>query len=349
GGAVAMVTAFLLPVFIFSAAVAVDTTRIFSSQRQLQRSLDAAALAAGKQYGKTQDTAELTRWANGFFLANANNQADQNTKFSYDGVKAANGNTVLTVSATRDEPTFFGNAVYVLSGGKVPKTWRLAVSSQIVIENRSVEMALVLDNSGSMKNSPASGGTAKITTLKQAATQLVTQVLTPTSNANVPNPVKLGIVPFSGAVNVGNKYADAKWMDTQGLSSSHNDNIDWRTYTKTTILGVKTQQSFKVPGSATAYKELVTLTPLTRFFLYNKMSLTWEGCIDSRPNGLAITDTEPSPSNPDSLFVPMFAPSEYYWTRGDGVSLVRNNYINDSSDKKNNDSNTALVNLTLQN
>ena len=59
----------------------------------------------------------MTRWAKGFFDANAGSQADQNTQFSYDGIMAQNGNTILKVSATRDEPTYFGHALNLITGG----------------------------------------------------------------------------------------------------------------------------------------------------------------------------------------------------------------------------------------
>ena len=340
-GNVAMITGLLMPVFVISAAIAVDTAKIFSSKRQLQQSLDAAALAAGKQYGTTRDPVELTRWAKGFFLANAGSQTDQNTQFSYDGVTVQNGTTVLKVSATRDEPTYFGHALYVVTGGKLnQETWPLSVSSQIAIANRSVELALVLDNSGSMKNAPSAGGTVKITALKTAATQLISQVLTTSTESNVTNPVKLGIVPFSGAVNVGPQYADAKWMDTQGLSSSHNDNFDWSTWTAT-VAGVKVQQAIKVVGSNTAWRKITTLEPLTRFYLFKNMKTSsgalrfpdgWEGCVESRPNGLAITDTAPSASNPDTYYVPLFAPSEYFWDNNVYGSF-RDDYITDPNAK----------------
>jgi Flp pilus assembly protein TadG len=356
-GNVAIIAALLMPILVFSSAIAVDTAKIFSSKRQLQQSLDSAALAAGKQYGKTQDKVELARWAKGFFLANAQSKANQNTQFTYEGVMLQNGNTILKVSGSRDEPTFFGYALKVLTGGSFNhETWPLYLTSQIIIENRSVEMALVLDNSGSMKNSPTSGGTVKITTLKQATTQLVTQVLTPTDDANVANPVKLAIVPFSGAVNVGPQYADAIWMDTIGLSAMHHENFDWSTWKADGVsaLGatVKVAQAIKVVGT-NGWRKIGTLEPLTRFYLYKNMKLNgalrfpggWEGCVESRPSGLAVTDTTPDKSNPDSLFVPLFAPSEYAWSMSASVdAIVRDDYIPDT-DKPS----TTLAQLVKQN
>ena len=69
------------------------------------------------------------------------------------------GSNVLRVSATRDEPTYFGEAVKAVTGGAVDlETWHLALFSEVVVANRSIEMALVLDNSGSMARSTAGGG-----------------------------------------------------------------------------------------------------------------------------------------------------------------------------------------------
>ena len=44
-GNVAMITALLMPVFIISAAIAVDTGKIFASKRLLERSRRASSMA----------------------------------------------------------------------------------------------------------------------------------------------------------------------------------------------------------------------------------------------------------------------------------------------------------------
>lgn len=72
-----------------------------------------------------------------------------------------------------------------------------------------LEMALVLDNSGSMDGS-------KITALKSAATQLVTDLVQPGSED-----VKVSIVPFNNYVNVGMHNRNASWISVPPDEPAH--------------------------------------------------------------------------------------------------------------------------------
>ena len=110
-GNVAMIFALTMPVIVVTAGMAVDTSKVESSKWSMQRSLDAAALGAAKQFGRTQDRAELEHWASSLFFANEGRNPADNTRFTYEGVTRKDGNNVLRVSATRDIPTYFGGAV----------------------------------------------------------------------------------------------------------------------------------------------------------------------------------------------------------------------------------------------
>ncbi|NJO32834.1 MAG: hypothetical protein HC869_06530 [Rhodospirillales bacterium] len=79
----------------------------------------------------------------------------------------------------------------------------------------TVEIALVLDNSGSM------AGTY-IADLRTAAQNLVDVVFTGFEGTEK---VKVGVVPFAGSVNVGPSNINASWMDTTGLSPVHFENF----------------------------------------------------------------------------------------------------------------------------
>jgi hypothetical protein len=89
---------------------------------------------------------------------------------------------------------------------------------------------------------------------------------------------KISVVPYTSAVNVGAEHKDALWVDTDGQSSIH-----WENVTK--------------PTGATS-----------RFTLFDWVNEPWGGCFETRPNGLGLTDA--APTGGDSLFVPMFAPDE---------------------------------------
>ena len=80
----------------------------------------------------------------------------------------------------------------------------------------TVEVALVLDNSGSMGGQP-------IADLRTAAQNLVSVLYTGYEGTDK---VKVGVVPFAAAVNVGPQYKTAAWMDTTGASPVHFENFD---------------------------------------------------------------------------------------------------------------------------
>jgi Mg-chelatase subunit ChlD len=79
----------------------------------------------------------------------------------------------------------------------------------------TVEVALVLDNSGSMAGQP-------ISDLIVAAKNL-TSVLY--AGYEGTDKVKVGIVPFAGSVNVGAANQGAAWLDSGGLSPVHSENF----------------------------------------------------------------------------------------------------------------------------
>ncbi|RIY02010.1 hypothetical protein D3218_06785 [Aureimonas flava] len=325
-GNVALVFALVMPVIVVTMGMAVDTSAIEASKWSMQRSLDAAALGAAKQYGRTQDPAELERWAQSLFFANEGSEASADTRFSYDGVTRVDGNNVLRVSAVRDAPTYFGGAVKAVTGGKVDlERWHLEAFSEVIVANRSIELALVLDNSGSMKNAPAGGGAAKIVTLREATKSLVSKMLVSQPAANAKDPVRISVVPFAASVNVGKDYASATWMDTKGLNPSHHDDLDWTTWK---VYGFRQAQKM----SDGSWKDLL-LRPLTKFTIFEKLGKrysdwAWAGCVMSRPNGYAITDNAPIEKDPSTLFVPLLAPSEYNWSGS--LSSVKNDYLPDT-------------------
>ncbi|MCT8974431.1 TadE/TadG family type IV pilus assembly protein [Microbaculum marinisediminis] len=169
------------------------------------------------------------------------------------------------------------------------------VDSEIVRSEDSFEVVLVLDNTGSMRGS-------KIEALKDAAETLVANLFGETT---VHPLLDMALVPFSHAVNVGTGNRNASWMDTQGRNPLHSETFD---------------EEFVEKG-------------LTRFDLYDRISnVSWPGCVEARAYPLDIRDTEASSSDPDTLFVPYFAPDEP-GDAGDPERDYSNSYLNDVLDK----------------
>ena len=102
-------------------------------------------------------------------------------------------------------------------------------NTEIRLKN-TLEVALVLDNSGSMSSTATASGQKRIDLLKTAAKQLVETLSDQASLIKqVDKPVQFSLVPFAASVNVGPENAGASWMDVDGLSPVHQENFDWST------------------------------------------------------------------------------------------------------------------------
>jgi hypothetical protein len=164
----------------------------------------------------------------------------------------------------------------------------VGASSEVTRKLTGLEVVLVLDNTGSM------GSSGKIEALKSASTELVKILFGDQTN---PDYLKIGLVPFSAAVNVGTQHLNSGWIDTTGTSSVNGLNFS---------NGRHAMQIFN------------TLT--------NK---SWNGCVEARPMPMDVDDTPPSAGNPDTRWVPYFAPDEpdiSYWP-----NYYYNSYLSDGT------------------
>ncbi len=158
------------------------------------------------------------------------------------------------------------------------------VASQATRKKLAVEVMMVLDNSGSMASS------SRMTNLKTAASN-ATEILFD-GESTLPN-VFIGVVPFTSFVNIGTSNSNASWFDLTGQSSIANDNFDDDSDDSTPFTG-----------------------NVNRLALYNQITnMSWGGCVDARPHTstganahLDTDDTVPVNSDPDTKFVPSFAP-----------------------------------------
>lgn len=147
-----------------------------------------------------------------------------------------------------------------------------AITSETVVGEASFDVVMVLDNSGSMSGT-------KISTLKTSAKDLTATLLAANSVGSMSDRVKVGIVPFTAFVNVGADNASASWMDVNGLSPLNANNME--------------------------------TTGVSRFSLFNQVSgVSWQGCVEARPYPYDVNDTAASDADPETLFVPEFAPDE---------------------------------------
>lgn len=200
-GNFAMIFAIALIPILTAAGAAVDISRAYIVETRLKAALDAAALAVGGAPGQTN--AQIQQMAQAFFTANY-----PATKIGVPGtLTVSEEGNVVTLTVSADMPTTLMGIVGI-------DTLSVGANSQVTRMGKKLEVALVLDNTGSMSSN------SKMTTLKTAAKNLITIV---SAAALEPGDVKVAIVPFTVDVNVGTSNESANWLRWDKFTSSGNN------------------------------------------------------------------------------------------------------------------------------
>lgn len=270
-GGVAVLFAVTAPIAVLTIFGSIDYTRITGARVSLQNAADSAALALARNATPATTAAELNAQAPAALAAAAGTRSA-----SLTSAVLSNNNTQVCLTAKQSVPSLAARVVGIASTS-VQVTSCASTGASGGVDNGygvsvAYEIALALDNTGSMSNS--AGGQSKLESAKKAALALIDQVNT--SGA----PALFSVVPFSTSVNVGASNIGASWLDTSGASSIH-----W--------------QNLKRPAGA-------SWLPTSRFDLLAQMNATWAGCVEERPDPYLITDRPASQAQPDSLFVPYF-------------------------------------------
>jgi Flp pilus assembly protein TadG len=195
GGNVAIIFAVaLIPVF-GGVGVAVDYSRANSARTAMQTALDVTALMISREALDLQ-SGQVQKKARTYFNAQFARPDIMNVNPTF--ALQSNGPGDFTVVA---EATGYIDATIAQVLGQ--KTIDLRVTSQVRWGFKSLELALALDNTGSMaaKN--------KMVELK-AAVKLLFSILK--KNSKMPDDTKIAVIPFNTVVNVGTEYADAPWI-----------------------------------------------------------------------------------------------------------------------------------------
>lgn len=345
-GNYAMMTAALMVPLLGALALGVDYTEMSRQRQATLHALDAAGIATARRILEGASDEDARAYARQFFDANLG-RIDPAKVSLHVQLPAQNaGGETLRLSADLNHEPFFLPA-FVMGKGTANASLEFNASSEIRLKN-TLEIALVLDNSGSMNINGTGSGRKRMDLLKEAATELVETIAKQAQQMKQVNePVRFAVVPFAGTVNVGPQHANASWMDTQGRSPIHHENFNWAT------MGSH-DNSRRVEWVDGAYRKLGSgwgqdeNQIVSRFTLFNELkrvtgmqqeqrtvctrhwwngscrtwstitenvpvlssASSWAGCVETRPGNLAYDVTPPSSANPASLFVPMFAPDE---------------------------------------
>ncbi len=185
----------MLPVMM-GIGVAVDYSQLANRQTSLQNSVDGAILSVGQTF-EDMTSVEIEQKLQDFLKATL--AEDEYKSISKLDVLLDKPNHKLTVTAKSSTDTNF----MLLAG---VKTMGFNAVSQIRSSFGKMEIAFVLDNTGSMNQE------GKLDALKTAATDFANGVMTkPTGGI-----AKIGIVPFGNYVNVGLDKVGASWLTIIG-------------------------------------------------------------------------------------------------------------------------------------
>lgn len=274
-GNFAMMTSVIAVPLLGALGLAVDYTEMSRQKQQTLSALDAAGIATARRLAQGADDAVATQFAKDFFLANLGNVDPKMATLTVLLPKNNTGGGTLKLTADLEYQTYFFGAFQKLTKGytdnNVSRT-DFTAESEVRLKN-TLEVALVLDNSGSMDYIGTGSGQKRIDLLKTAAKELVTTLSKDAAQMKqISKPVQFGLVPFAASVNVGPSNATASWMDTDGISPIHHENFDWSQMGAVNALR-KVEKSGgifykKGAGWGTEQNEKVT-----RFTLYKDMKI----------------------------------------------------------------------------
>ncbi|MER9007148.1 MULTISPECIES: pilus assembly protein [unclassified Mesorhizobium] len=330
-GNYALMTVVAMVPLMGGVAMAVDYTGVVSEKQRVVNALDAANFATARRLveGATDD--QLRAYALDFFKANLNDVNPADTTLSVTLPSSTTGGGIVKLCASLVYKPYFLPAAAMLIG-RTSENVTYSVCSQVRLKN-TLEVAMVLDNSGSMSNTGTGAGQKRIDLLKQAAKQLVdTLALQAAMIKQIDKPVQFSLVPFAASVNVGASNDNASWIDAYGLSPIHNENFAWSTLNAADKYAQKIGGIWYKKGTGWGEQEGQMLT---RFSLYRDMKVvtsherivgskrvvcdkyranhtcsdshneydyndtygpfaSWQGCVEVRPYPYNVTDAPAS-------------------------------------------------------
>ena len=203
-GAIAPMLALSILPLMCAVGAAVDFSRISSARTAFQVALDSTALNLTKNAQNLEPDALNAKASDVFNALFTRPEAhDIDIKTSFTSPKPGSFDLTLTGSVKVD--TVFGN---FLGQKVVPMT----ASSTVEWGIKKLNLALVLDNTGSM------GSSGKMAALKTAAHNLLTTLQAAATN---PGDVTVSIVPFATDVNVGPGKVGESWISWSDWDNSN--------------------------------------------------------------------------------------------------------------------------------
>ncbi len=188
-GGFALLTGLVMPMLALTVGLAIDGAQLYSVKQQLRSALDSAVTSTARDIttGKTP-IADARKSVEMFLTANGVGNFIEDGTIKLDKITVDQVAKTLSVDASVDTDLVF--PVYQISGMRT-----VAASSAAVYSDKTIEVAMVLDITGSM------GKLNKLQDLQAAAKNAVNLFLDG-QDPSKPR-VRVSVVPYSASVNTG--------------------------------------------------------------------------------------------------------------------------------------------------
>ncbi len=291
-GVFAVIFGLMAIVLVAMGGAVVDYVTLEQTRNRGQLALDAAALALqGEIFKVPINRADIETKAEALLLERI---GDARVEASIETVRTDPASGTLFLQAHIKVPTAFVQLVGVPS-------LEARIVSEATRQMLELEVAMVLDNSGSM------GQSRRMEYLKEAATcatnilfyDKVNDACAPLDTRNPAPNVAISIVPFTIMVNVGPQFSNAAWLDWSGQSPLAKLNFDSDDDDSNVFTGL-----------------------VDRKKLFEQTKVPWRGCVEARQAPNDTTDV--APNSAQTKFLPMFSPDTNRFGGNDYISDLGN-------------------------
>ena len=285
-GNIAIMFAFMLGILMLFAGGAVDYTRYNTVRADITESLDAAALAMARYDevgGPAIDPYEVDSAERNEILKQFGEDLF-NENFSHAGT-VENLDVNFTITPQKITGTATGNLRTLLlqvgrrlvnPSGSTQDNDNIDMDVSVVITRKGtgqIELALVLDVTGSMRHTASGSSQSKLNDLKDAVDELLDVLY---GDNTTSDGIKIGVVPFSAAVNAGGA---SSWVDSWGDENAQAEYHGARFF------------------HVTEDGDISMSTKVNHYNLYDSIpDVDWQGCVEARPYPLDELDTIPGES-----------------------------------------------------
>jgi Flp pilus assembly protein TadG len=290
---------------------AVDFARFARYKAELANAVDAAALAlarVGQQFTEEEAKEFVEDYVTAFAVSD-----DQ---FSVQDFQVTKTETGYIVTAGGVMDTMFLPLGDMAKSGSGIMSMDMDILAEVVHSSNRVELALVFDNTGSMTYSagsnPCGTGSDRMAGLKCAAKTLVNDLTDEMNDGDGEDQLKVALVPFEGAVNTGvNTSNPPSWIEWSDEEDTEDENQPHYTGINFEVKNFGEEGGWYRCGWRWCWDEgEEDNRKIGPRWLYEKLGISWAGCVEMRAEPYDVLDTPPDANDPDTLFLPMFWPDE---------------------------------------